>query len=255
MWDTVQVENLNGNQISIFGHGGMGIHNKLPIDSRASILECIEMGSDGTEMDVQLTADGELVAFHDADLSGMTRCSGTIHEKTVAEVTACSFNNGSPLATVREILQAIPDLSEMIITFDCKLYGGTAGSPFYEQYAMAIDNIARDFSMGNRLFIESQDSSFLRAVRQVNPALPLFIYPPDFETGISIARKLDLYGITISVRDITAKQVQQAHAEGFRVTLWNTNTRKTNREAVLMSPDYIQTDNLSYLLRHAGNLH
>ncbi len=249
--DQVHVQNLNANKISLFGHGGLGIDHLKPYDSKASILACINLGSDGCEMNIQMTADGKLVSFHDADLNKRTSCEGMIHEITFAKIATCSFSKNHPIASIEEILNDIPNLDQQIITFDCKLYG-ISDTASQRDFAMEIDAIASQFNLGNRLFVESQDSAFLRIVQQVNPSLPLFIYPQNFENGMEIAEKMTLYGITISVRDISAEQVQQAHDAGLRITLWNTNSRQSNKDALLKSPDYIQTDMMKYLLHLAG---
>src|SRR5215217_6535474 len=54
LWKT---SNLNGDSITVLGHGGMGNKSLYPIDSHRSIAAALEMGADGSEMDVQLTSD------------------------------------------------------------------------------------------------------------------------------------------------------------------------------------------------------
>ena len=65
------INNLNGD-ILVIGHGGMGVSHSYPINTFESIMHCINLGTDGTEIDVQMTKDGVLVAFHDKELSNKT---------------------------------------------------------------------------------------------------------------------------------------------------------------------------------------
>src|SRR5215207_7222003 len=83
-----KIRNLEGNRIAIFGHGGMGDKALLPMDSKSSLLECLNKGADGTEMDVRMTADGVLVLFHDEELGDMTTCSGDVRSQTLESLSS-----------------------------------------------------------------------------------------------------------------------------------------------------------------------
>ena len=87
-----EIINLNNNKITVLGHGGMGIGETYPMNSFESILNCLNLGADGTEIDVQMTKDGVLVAFHDESLEHSTNISGRIFNKTWDEIKA-AFRN------------------------------------------------------------------------------------------------------------------------------------------------------------------
>ena len=76
-----QIENLNGNKISVIGHGGMGINSAYPSNSLESILKCIDSGANGVEIDIQMTSDGVFLAFHDDFLENSTDGSGSIYNQ------------------------------------------------------------------------------------------------------------------------------------------------------------------------------
>ncbi len=76
----------NYESVSIIGHGGNGLEilNSFYHDNT---LEAIELaisidGSDGIELDVQLSADGELWLYHDDFLESETNGEGCINSKT-----------------------------------------------------------------------------------------------------------------------------------------------------------------------------
>src|SRR5687768_2770290 len=85
------IKNLNNDRVSVFGHGGMGIFSRLPMNSEPSVNKSIEVGADGTEIDIQVSRDSVLIAFHDADLESSSTCEGTIAEKTWSELSGCEF--------------------------------------------------------------------------------------------------------------------------------------------------------------------
>lgn len=89
----------------------------------------------------------------------------------------------------------------------------------------------------------------MNVIKKQNPNYKLFIYPSSFESGLDIALALDLFGITISTRDITKEQIKIAHQNNIRVAIWNIHSASDNKEAIKKNPDFIQADNIGDLLK------
>jgi glycerophosphoryl diester phosphodiesterase len=253
-----EINNLNGNKISAFGHGGMGVKFMYPIDCYESIDSCMSFGADGSEMDVQMTRDSELVAYHDHFLNEGTLCDGVVNDRSWPEIWGC--HHISPLSyslnlvSVNNIFSKLEISYDGTYTFDCKLYTNNPNHTSYlNQFANSIINFVNTRGINpEKLFIESQDTTFLRILQTKRNDLKLFIYPKTFEEGLAIAEQMHLFGITISNYIISKEQVTLAHSKGIRVTLWNTKSINENLDAVLKSPDYIQSDDVIYLLKIFG---
>lgn len=72
----------------VFAHrGSKGTH---PENTLAAFREAVRVGSDGIELDVHVTKDGELVVIHDETINRTTNGEGAIKELTVAELKAVS---------------------------------------------------------------------------------------------------------------------------------------------------------------------
>lgn len=247
------IDNLNGNTIAAFGHGGMGMGFKYPTNTNESIEACLRIGADGTEMDVQLSRDSVLVLYHDALLETETDMKGMIHEKTWAELLDCRyanpFSNSVALARADQVLDDFADTGR-IFTFDCKLNrrNGVGEQEYKEVFAQMLVKLIHQHSLSSRTFIESNDENFLRLLRQKDPQLRLFIYPESFEKGLEQADRMNLFGITISNKEITTEQVKLAHQHGRRIALWSLHTTDDNIDAIRKSPDYMQTDKIIHLL-------
>ena len=85
--------------------------NTLPAFERA-----LEMGADGCELDVQLSADGHLFVFHDIMLDRMTDGSGPATSFPLAALkefdAGSHFNEawrGTPIPTLDEVFDTLPD--------------------------------------------------------------------------------------------------------------------------------------------------
>ncbi|MDQ3191055.1 MAG: hypothetical protein M3Q58_05625 [Bacteroidota bacterium] len=249
------IVNLNGSKIVALGHGGMGISSTYPMNSKESILNSLNIGMDGTEIDVQMTKDGVLVAYHNLELSENTNLDGMINSKTWAELEG-GFYITTPylqysIVSLNQLFSGIKNLNEYQFVFDCKLYADNNKeiNEFYNDYISAMVDLIKKFKLQEKVYIESQNTDFLLLLKTKEPAYRLFIYPSTFESGLETALSLNLYGITISTRNITREQIKTAHSKGLFVAIWNTQSQKDNIEAINKNPDFIQTDKLKNLLK------
>jgi glycerophosphoryl diester phosphodiesterase len=231
----------------------MGSGITYPTNTMESIHACLEEGADGSEMDVQLTKDGVLVAFHDEDLSENTNLSGQINSLNWDEIKGAYYTNipflKYKLISLDELFSSIPNLQDYYFSFDIKLFEGEEDLASYKQrFIAALKQLSEKYDLRQKLFIESVNESFLKELKEEDPRFKLLIYPPSYEIGVEIAKKLNLTGITISVDNISAEQIKEAHDDGLFITLWGVNSRTKNKEAIRKNPDIIQTDRLGNLI-------
>lgn len=74
----------------IFAHrGSAGTH---PENTMEAFLAAEMDGADGIELDVQLTADGEIVVIHDLTVDRTTNGSGFVNELTFNELSKLKAN-------------------------------------------------------------------------------------------------------------------------------------------------------------------
>ena len=85
-----------------------GLHGKdLPENSLAAFRAAVTAGV-GIELDVQLTADGEVVVFHDEDLLRMTGKAGSLYAHTYEELSALRLGGTEErIPTLREVLALV----------------------------------------------------------------------------------------------------------------------------------------------------
>lgn len=68
-----------------------------PEHTRAAYLQALRDGADGIETDVRLTADGEVVCWHDATVDRTSDGTGKVRELTLAQLRALDILRGHPL--------------------------------------------------------------------------------------------------------------------------------------------------------------
>jgi glycerophosphoryl diester phosphodiesterase len=252
--ETPDIINLNGNKITVMGHGGMGVSSSYPLNSYESIMKCLALGTGGSEFDVQMTKDSVLVLYHDQDLSSNTALAGLVNSHSWSEMKNARYRHAPYLeyevCSLEELFAGISEPGKYKFTFDCKLYhAGNDQEAFNETYINAVISAVEKYGLQNNVCIESQSSEFLSLFKSKRPSYSFFIYPPDFESGLQIANSLGLKGITISTRSISREQVIIAHDNNLQVALWNVHSGSDHREAIDKQPDFIQSDRVEKLIK------
>jgi glycerophosphoryl diester phosphodiesterase len=85
------------------GHRGAAGH--APENTLAAVRQGIDLGVDFVEIDVRRTADGVLVALHDATVNRTTNGKGRVDALSLGEVRRLDAGNGERIPMVEEVLQ------------------------------------------------------------------------------------------------------------------------------------------------------
>ena len=254
---TFEIQNLNKNKITILGHRGMGKNHKYPGNTFESIYTALNLGADGSEIDVQVTKDSVLIIYHNKDLSSLTNFEGKVIDHNWAEMNECIYksDDGSSYSviTVDELFKRIPNVQNYYFSFDLKLNYGTEDTSVYlTKFVYAINKLVDDHKMYNKVMIESGNRQLHRQLKSEGVQVLQFITGSDLDGGIQIAKELDLYGIGIG-SSITRKEVKQAHSNGLRIMTWIPKSKWGNVNAVRKNPDFIQSAKLEHMVEILGN--
>ena len=94
----------------IFAHRGASA--VAPENTLPAFVKALELGADGIELDVQATADGELVVLHDFNLERTTTGAGLLRKRTLAQLVdvdaGIRFNDafaGTPIPTLEQVFE------------------------------------------------------------------------------------------------------------------------------------------------------
>lgn len=98
-----------------FAHRGGA--SDVPENTMPAFQYAVDLGYRYVETDVQVTADGVVVAFHDNDLRRTTGRVGRISDLPWSEVRSALVNGEAPIPTLEDLLGTWPDLR---VNIDCK---------------------------------------------------------------------------------------------------------------------------------------
>ncbi len=107
-----------------------------------------ELGATHLETDVHVTADGACVLWHDADLRRLTGRPGLVRDATLEELRALDLGSGARVATLGELLAALPDAR---LNIDVKGRDAPAAAARAIRDADAVDRVlVTSFSVSRR---------------------------------------------------------------------------------------------------------
>ena len=200
--------------------------NTLPAFERA-----IAAGSDYVELDVQASADGALVVFHDLELDRLTPLSGPLRRRTLAEL--------------REV--GIPTLADVV-----ELTRGRVGlmvelkSPYrYRRHDLVARTV--DLLGPEDVVLSFQRRALLEALR-LRPGLRVLQH---VGYGVSI-RAAARYAWAVGFHDprVTRRGLARARALGVETTVYTVNDAARMRELAALGVSGIFSDRPA-LLREA----
>ncbi len=251
---TFKLDNLNNGEIGCFGHAGMGFHSIYPANSWPGFESCLSRGADGTEMDIHMTKDSVLVITHSTNLQETMSCSGAIKDLNWEDIDDCKIKSkvfkDSKLMSLEEFIEKIPNPKEYIFTWDIKL--SEFNKAYYGVYTRCIVKIINKYDINNHVFIENPFADFLQHIKDLKSDTHLFILAEDFDEGLIQAKQRDFFGLSMHTNKVTTKQVKLAHDNNLRFTIYGVYSEKENYYAVEKCADFIQTDDINYLLKIFG---
>ncbi len=245
-----EINNLQNGKIYIIGHGGMGIYSLYHINSYQSATKCLENEkADGIELDIQLSADNKLIAFHDSLLENSTKSSGMVRAHTSEKLLGVKYKG---IYTTANTLALVDNLFEnnrynnKIFIMDCKLYPlpEENSDRYINDFADAINRFSVKFPTSN-IIVESHVANFLIKIKELNPGIKVYLNEDNIDTAIKKAIEYQFDGVTCNLSQTTAKHINIAHTSFIKVSLWNIKSRNQSVKAAELNPEIIQTDRIS----------
>lgn len=198
------------------------------------------------ETDVHTTADGRLVAFHDATLDRVTDARGRIHDLPWDEVRRARVAGSEPLPLFEDLLEEFPEAR-----WNVDVKAAPAVVPL-------IDLIRRTDSWDRVCVGSFSEARLTRAARLAGPRLAT-----SYGVRGVLGLRLRSYGIPAPVRPgavcaqvpetrsgirvVDERFVRTAHARGLQVHVWTVNEADRMEALLDLGVDGIMTDQLETL--------
>jgi glycerophosphoryl diester phosphodiesterase len=230
---------------TIFAHRGS--KNHAPENTLAAFRLAVTQGAPAIELDAKLSADGEIVVFHDRTLDRTTNGTGKLQDKPLAalkELDAGSHFSpafrGEPIPTLAEVFEAVGGV--VFINIELTNYAAPK-----DQLPDKVAQLVVDFNLQESIMFSSFNRFALQRARELLPKVPCGLLALPGLLGAParswLGRKLVAYqALHPAMRDTTPKLVNEVHQRGHRVHVYTVNKRPDMLRLFQYGVDGIFTD-------------
>jgi glycerophosphoryl diester phosphodiesterase len=224
-----------------------------PENSLLAFRSALALGVDALELDLHLTADGEVVVLHDPTLDRTSTGGGPVREMKLADLAAVRLKTragaltGERVPTFAQVLDlAAPTSVELVpeIKVDAKRqrYDGI------EEKVLAL---IRARGLLARTTVQAFQVETIRRLRELEPQARtmLLVARGDVERdrarpaeAVRRARELGATDLGMNHRLIDADVMAAARAAGIRVAAWTVNEEADMRRMVGLGVDMVMSD-------------
>jgi glycerophosphoryl diester phosphodiesterase len=155
----------------VFAH--RGARRVAPENTLPAFAAALALGADGIELDVQRSADGELVVIHDFTVEKTTNGQGSVAHMTLAELSALDAGGhfspafqGTRIPRLVEVLDLVGDRCR--INLEIK-----SADPYADDASAAVAALIRARDLYAQVIVSSFNPMSLIKVRHLDPRITL----------------------------------------------------------------------------------
>jgi glycerophosphoryl diester phosphodiesterase len=222
--------------VQVIAHRGAA--GSRPENTMAAVLKAIEDGADWVEIDVQETADGEVLVVHDSDFMKAARVPVKVWDVTMAEVAQIDIGSWfdpvyaterAPL--LRDVLVAVRDRARLLI--ELKYYGHDV------DLENRVAALVEEAGMADQIAVMSLKYPAVQKMRALRP---------DWRSGVLAATSvgnlagLDGDFLAVSSARVSTRLIARAEDAGKDVYAWTVNDAATMSRMISLGVHGLITD-------------
>ncbi|MEA3412515.1 MAG: glycerophosphodiester phosphodiesterase [Pseudomonadota bacterium] len=222
--------------VEVIAHRGAA--GKAPENTLASVRQAIEDETDRVEIDVQETADGQVVVVHDSDFMKIAGVPLNVWDGTLEQIREIDVGSkfdpgfsGERVPTLREVLETA--LGKARVVIELKYYGHN------DQLERRVVDDVEATAMVAEVSIMSLHQPGIEEIRRLRP---------DWPTGLLTARalgdltRIDADFLAVNSGMATPGFIRRAQAAGRDVWVWTINDPVSMSRMMSLGVDGIITD-------------
>jgi glycerophosphoryl diester phosphodiesterase len=223
-------------RVWVVGHrGAMGY---CPENTLVSFERGLQLGADWIELDVHLSADGQLIVIHDETLERTTNGHGLVREHTLAELRQLDAGEGQQLMTLPEVLDWARQRGTIL---DIEIKNAPI---FYDGISEAVVDVVKTADMVDQVIVISFDHAAVKQVKALEPRMATGVLyacrPTDGGVGLAAAASAD--AVLPHWAYVTREDVALAHEAGLSVAPWASSDPVVLKTLVEAGVDAIGTN-------------
>lgn len=251
---SADIEDVRKTDFVIIGHKGASGY--APENTLASFQRAMDQGAEMIEVDVHLSKDGEIIVFHDEDVSRTTNGAGKIHEMTLAEIKELDAGSwfsdefvGEQIPTLGETIDLIHGKMGLIIDIKSR------GHEFYDGFAEKVVDIIVEKGAKEWCIVQSYDQEYLEHAYAEDSTIQmkklmmgedeslLLSFYLNSKSFMTNRHKHEFYQtINPHYKTVSNRRIFRLHARGYQIYTYVVNEREDMIKMLNMAVDGIITD-------------
>ncbi len=215
-----------------------GAAGSAPENTLASIELAVQHGADMVEIDVQETADGEIVVVHDSDLMRVGRSPLKIWDATYEEILEVDVGSwygpkfsDQRVPTLEQVLKLCK--GRAMVDIELKYYGHN------ERLEERVAKIVERTGMDDEIVLMSLVSNIVSSMKALRPHWTVGLLTAKAVGDLTTSRA-DFLAVHVGIAN--PGFVRRAHAAGKEVFVWTVNDKLNMHRMMSWGVDGVITD-------------
>jgi len=215
-----------------------GASETAPENTLAAIRQAIEDGADFVEIDVQETADGHVIVFHDSDFKKVANLDLKIWDAKLSDLQHIDVGShyssrfkGERVPTLEQVL--LECKARIGVNIEFKSYGHD------QDLERRVIDLVERHEMEKEIVLMSLKRASVRRAKALRPDWKVGLL-----TGVAIGNlaRLDVDFLAVHVGLANWKLIRSAHESGKEVAVWTVNDPITMSTLISRGVDNLITD-------------
>jgi glycerophosphoryl diester phosphodiesterase len=224
-----------------------------PENSLLAFRSALALGVDALELDLHLTADGEVVVLHDPTLERTSTGRGAVRDARLADLASVRLKTPEGAATAERV-PTLAQVLDLVAQSSSELLPEIKVDAHRQRYDGIEEKVLaliRARGLLGRATIQAFQADTIRRLRELEPAARtmLLVGRGDVERdrarpaeAVRRARELGATDLGMNHRLIDADVVAAARAAGIRLSAWTVNDENDIRRMIDLGVDLVMSD-------------
>jgi len=217
----------------IIAHRGACAH--APENTLSAFALALEHQADGFELDVMLTADGEMVVIHDDSVDRTTDGTGLVRQMTLAQLQGLDAGGGERIPTLTEVFNQFG--GKCLINIELKNYAS-----MFDALPIKVAELVRSQGLVESVLISSFNPFNLRRFKRVVPEAKFGLLTTQGKATLWLWSLFRYDCLHPYFTDVDADLVKKMHAQNKQVNVWTVDEKEDLLRLASLNVDSIITN-------------
>ena len=197
--------------------GHRGAKGYEPENTLVSFQKALDMQVNGIELDVHLSADGELIVIHDETIDRTTNGKGFVNALSLRELKNFQIDGIHKIPTLKEVFDLVNQ--DCFINIELKNYDTT------EKVVSLIEKyVSKKGWRYDRFLVSSFDWNALQQIRFLSDEIPIGVLTEtNLDLALAFAKFIQAKSIHPHFHLLTKENTAKMQEKGLQVFPWTIN--------------------------------